>query len=106
VAETTETVKPPFPAWLRELCYYGGIIVTLTVFGLRLQSDQRSTREEMTRLSSDVSAIRSALPNKEVYDLRLSKIEDAVKDVRDDLDVETLRAQALRERMMRKGLID
>lgn len=95
-----------FPAWLRELCYFGGIIVTLTVFGQRLQSDQRSTREEMARLSGDVSAIRASLPNKELYDRRFAEIEGAMKDMRDKSDVTEMKLQNLRERLMRKGWID
>jgi hypothetical protein len=100
------TDRPPFPPWLRELCYFGGIIVTLTVFGLRLQSDQRSTREEMVRLSGDVSAIRQSLPNKELYDRRFDEIDGTLKDIRSDASVEAMKLQNMRERLMRKGWID
>lgn len=95
--------KAPFPAWLRELCYFGGLIVVLAAFLFNQKSDIRSAREEQTRISQDIAAIRQSLPNKEVYDLRLSGITDKIAELRQDLEVEKLKHQNLRERLIKKG---
>lgn len=72
--------KSPFPAWLRELCYFGGLIVTLTIFALNLKSDQRSSREELARVSSDVAAIRANLPNKEADEEKMRAVRKEIAD--------------------------
>jgi hypothetical protein len=98
--------RPPFPAWLRELCYFGGLIVALTVFGLNLQSDQRSLREEMVRMSTDMAAIRQSLPNKEVYDKALRDMEKRQDNFEVKMETYELKQQSLRERLMRQRVID
>lgn len=82
---TDETPKETFPAWLRELCYFGGLIVMLAAFLLNQKSDIRSAREELNRMSQDMAAIRQSLPNKEVYDLKLAEITGKIADLRQDL---------------------
>lgn len=105
--------KSPFPVWLKDLCYVGGLIVALVVFGQNLKSDQRSAREQLERmagdvskLSTDVGAIRSTLPNPEVLNLRFKSIEDKIGEVKGTVDFEAAKNQKLREQLARKGWID
>lgn len=78
--------KPPFPAWLRELCYFGGLIVTLCVFALGLRSDLRSTREEVGRQSLAISDIQNRLPNQEADRIRFQVLQDEVRKNKADTD--------------------
>jgi Tfp pilus assembly protein PilO len=98
--------RSPFPAWLKDLCYFGGIIVTLVVFGLTQRSDLRSTREELSRLTDDVRAVRQSLPNKEVYDMKLSELTQQNAQLRNDFEIEKLRTQNLREHLIKKGWVE
>ena len=108
-----ESARSPFPAWLKDLCYVGGLIVVLVVFGQNLKSDQRSSREALDRLtadlskvSSDVGAIRQTLPNPEVLNLRFKSLEDKISDLKGTVDFEAAKAQKLREQLARKGWIE
>lgn len=98
--------RSPFPAWLKDLCYFGGIIVTLVVFGLTQRSDLRSTREELSRLTDDVRAVRQSLPNKEVYDMKLAELAQQNMALKNDFEVERLRTQNLREHLIKKGWVE
>lgn len=109
---TDHHARPPFPPWLRELCYFGGIIVTLTVFALTGRSDQRSMREELARVSKDVSDTRNAitslqasLPNKETLDVRLKSIDDRVDKLARDLEFEAAKHQKFKEDLLSKGVL-
>lgn len=77
--------RPPFPPWLRELCYFGGLIVAMSMFLFTMKSDNRSNGEKLDRMSVDVSslstrlgAIEGRLPNKEADDLRYKTLEEKV----------------------------
>jgi len=92
-ADHVEREREPFPPWLRELCYFGGIIVALAMFLLSMKSDQRSTSEKLDRVVNDVSnfssrlsAIEQRLPNKEADDLKLKTLEEKVNKNRGDMD--------------------
>lgn len=118
--ERTRTAMPepnesrsPFPAWLKDLCYVGGLIVALVVFGQNLKSDQRSAREQQERMAQDlakvaqdVSSIRTSLPNPDVLNLRFKGIEDKISDLKGVVDFEAAKAQKLREQLARKGWIE
>lgn len=84
--------RAPFPPWLRDLCYFGGIIVTLTIFALTMKSDQRSSSEKLDRVAGDVSSfasrlsgIESRLPNKEADDIKFKTLERVVDKNNTDL---------------------
>lgn len=84
--------RQPFPAWLRELCYFGGIIVALAMFLFSMKSDQRSNSEKLDRVASDVATfsgrlgnIEGRLPNKEADDLRNKTLEEKVDKNYSDL---------------------
>lgn len=105
--------KSPFPVWLKDLCYVGGLIVALVVFGQNLKSDQRSAREQLERMatdlkavSQDMAAVRGSLPNPEVLNLRFKSIEDKISEVKGTVDFEAAKNQKLREQLARKGWID
>lgn len=105
--------KSPFPAWLKDLCYVAGLIIALVVFGQNLKSDQRSAREQLDRMASDVSklsqdmaAVRGSLPNPEVLNLRFKSVEDRITEVKGTVDFEAAKNQKLREQLARKGWID
>lgn len=109
--------RQPFPVWLRELCYVCGMAISLTAFVFAIKSDQRSTREELTNfiaitgqkitdLSSDISAIRASIPNKDLYDLKLKGLDDKIEEVRGDMKYEAAKNQKLREGLIKKGWVD
>lgn len=98
--------KLPFPIWLRELIYIGGIIVALTAFQFAGRSDQRSTREEVQRMAADIKAIRESLPNREVYDMKLDGLQKDIDGLRSDLSFEAAKSQNLREKLLKKGWVD
>lgn len=84
--------RQPFPAWLRELCYFGGIIVALAMFLFSMKSDQRSNSEKLDRVATDVAtfsarlgSIEGRLPNKEADDLRYKTLEEKVDKNNADL---------------------
>lgn len=84
--------RAPFPPWLRDLCYFGGIIVTLTIFALTMKSDQRSSSEKLDRVATDVSTFSSRLaglegrlPNKEADDLKYKTLMEKVDRNNSDL---------------------
>lgn len=108
-----DSTKSPFPVWLKDLCYVGGLIVALVVFGQNLKSDQRSSREAQDRMAQDVSelksgvsAIRASLPNPEVLNLRFKGLEDKINEVKATADFEAAKNQKLREQLARKGWIE
>lgn len=112
-SQESEVSRLTFPHWLKELIYVGGFIVALTIFGQNLKSDQRSTREELGRVSediastkTDVNAIRAMLPNKEVIDLRLKDLDDKIGRLRADLEFEQAKAQSFRESLLKKGVLE
>lgn len=98
-----DATKTPFPAWLTQLAYFGGIIVALTMFSLKQSGDIRSTREEVARVSSDIQDIRQSLPNREASEIRMKVIEDKLDKLRADLDFEAAKAQRQRELLIKKG---
>lgn len=109
--------KTPFPPWLRELCYFGGIIVMLAAFLFTGRSDQRSTREELTRLSNDLAKamtsldkIEDRLPNKEADGLRLKAIEERAREDRAEVDFEIAKInkwiEGTTRDLIKKGVID
>lgn len=96
--------RAPFPPWLRELCYFGGIIVTLTLFGASLKGDQRSANEKLDRMQTDVQAfssrlstIEGRLPNKEADDLWRRSLEKQVSDNKSALDFEIAKLNKWKE---------
>lgn len=101
-----DSTRAPFPVWLKELCYFGGLIIALAAFQFNQSSDLRSAREEMAHISSDVTAIRQSLPDKEVYDLRLKTLDDKIGTLRGDVEFEKAKAQMLREHLIKKGWVD
>lgn len=107
----------PFPPWLRELCYFGGIIVALTIFGMNLKSDQRSDSEKLTRVESSVSefserlaGIEGRLPNKEAEDLRYRTLAEKVDKNRSDAEFAIAKLEKWKEDttryLIKKGVID
>lgn len=109
--------RPPFPPWLRELCYFGGLLLALAAFGYNLKSDQRSTREELARFTSDIAKVMTSLdkiedrlPNKEADGLRLKQIEDKQKEDRAELDFEIAKInkwiEGTTRDLIKKGVID
>lgn len=107
----------PFPVWLTQLVYFGGVIVALAAFQFSQSGDLRSVREETARIAGDVNAIRQSIPNKEVYDMKLTDLakeidkvsntrENEIKQLTDDLKVEVMMGQKLRERLLAKHIID
>lgn len=107
----------PFPAWLRELCYYGGLVVALAVFAFSLKSDQRSTSEKLDRVQIDVAAfssrlsgIEGRLPNKEAEDLKYKLLVDQVDDLRGDFELEREKDAKyktdLTKDLIKKGVIE
>ena len=112
-----DSARSPFPAWLKDLCYVGGLIVALVVFGQSLKSDQRSTREQQARMAEDlkqmaddVKAIRQTLPSPEVLNMRFKGLEDKLSQLRNDFDFEAAKTQKYKEDLTRdlikKGVID
>jgi hypothetical protein len=119
VNETTE--RQPFPAWLRELCYFGGLIVLLGGFLFNMKSDIRSQGEKQetfitssTRAQEDVakrlSAIEDRLPNKEADGLRYRTLEEKVDRNRNDLEFAIAKLEKWKEdvtrALIKKGVID
>lgn len=109
--------KAPFPAWLRELCYFAGLVVMMAAFLFTLKSDQRSTAEAVERLSGDfrsfserLSKIEDRLPNKEADGLRLKAIEEKAKEDRAELDFELAKInkwiEGTTRDLIKKGVID
>lgn len=105
--------KSPFPSWLKDLCYFGGLLVALVIFGQNLKSDQRSSKEQLERVaadvakvSADVGAMRGQLPNPEVLNLRFAGVEARLSDLKNAVDFEAAKAQKLREQLARKGWVD
>lgn len=72
--------------------------------------DQRSTREALDRLSSDVAAIRSRVKDPEVIDLEISTLRDTVKQNKNDEDFEIAKLNKWRDDTMRallkRGIIE
>lgn len=102
--------RSPFPAWVKDLCYFGGLLVALVIFGQNLKSDQRSTKEQLERVSTDlaamsrdVGAMRGQLPNPDVLNLRFKGLEDKLVAIQGTVDFEAAKAQKLREQLARKG---
>jgi hypothetical protein len=115
--EDDQHSRSPFPAWLKDLAYVGGLIVALVIFGQSLKSDQRSTREQQARMAEDLKAmaadvqtIASKLPNPEVLDLRFKGLEGSLTQLRADFDLEVLKNQKYKEDLTRdlikKGIVD
>lgn len=109
--------RQPFPPWLRELCYFGGIIVALTIFGMNLQSNQRSDSEQLDRVEAEVSkisdrlpAIEARLPNKEADELRFKALEQKVDKNRSDAEFAIAKLEKFKEdttrHLIKKGVID
>lgn len=103
----------PFPPWLRDLVYFGGILVAIVIFGQNLRSDQRSTKETLDRMISDLSQVQSdvssmqrSLPNPEVLNLRFKGIDEKISALDADLKFEAAKATKLREDLARKGWTD
>jgi hypothetical protein len=102
-----------FPGWLKDLLYVVALVVALVVFMQSLKSDLRSSREQgervasdLAKLSTDVSAIRSSLPNPEVLNLRFKGVEERLTELKGTVDFEAAKAQKLREQLARKGWIE
>lgn len=109
--------RPPFPPWLRELCYFGGIIISLTIFGMTMKSDQRSQGEKLDRMVTDVgkfserlAGIEGRLPNKEAEDLRFKTLEEKVDKNYSDLDFKIAKLEKWKDDttryLIKKGVID
>lgn len=103
----------PFPPWLRDLVYFGGILVAIVIFGQNLRSDQRSTKEtlermvsDLSKVQSDVSSMQRSLPNPDTLELRFKIIEDKVKELKAEIDFEAAKATKLREDLAAKGWKD
>lgn len=94
------------PPWVSQVVMLGGVIVSLSVFSLNTKADVRSTREQVDRIAADVAAIKSSLPNREVYDLKLHALEEQIAVMAADLKFEAARNQALREKLIKKHWID
>lgn len=109
--------RPPFPVWLKDLCYLGGLIVVIVVFGQGLKSDQRSAREEQARMASDMKAmaedvrkISQSIPSPEVLNMRFGAIDEKIARLRSDFDFEAAKMQKYKEdlsrQLIKKGVID
>lgn len=109
--------RMPFPPWLRELCYFGGLIVMMAGFLFTIKSDQRSQGEKLDRVASDVGSfsqrlagIESRLPNKEAEDLRFKMLEEKVDNNREGLEFEIAKLAAWKDNttrsLIKKGVID
>jgi hypothetical protein len=99
------------------LCYFGGIIVTLTLFLFTLKSDQRSTSEKLDRVAEDLSTfsqrlttIEARLPNKEAEGLRYQVLEQKVAKDRSDWEFAVAKLEKWKEdttrSLIKKGVID
>lgn len=113
----TKEERQPFPPWLRELCYYGGLIVALTIFGMTMKSDQRSNSEKLDRVQEEVSAfsqrlagVEARLPNKEAEELKYKTLEEKVDRNRSDADFAIAKLEKWKEdttrHLIKKGVID
>lgn len=104
--EPKDESRSPFPGWLKDLVYFGGIIVALVVFGQNQRSDLRSAKEQLDRVAQDVTVIRQSVPNPEVLNMRFNQIETKISDLKSTVDFEAAKTQSLRERLIKKGWID
>lgn len=113
--------KAPFPTWLRELCYFGGLIIMLGAFLFNMKSDGRSQGEKLdafiatsTRSQEEVakrlSAIEGRLPNKEAEELRYRMLEQSIEKNRTDLAFSIAKLENWKEittrDLIKKGIID
>lgn len=109
--------RPPFPAWLQQLCYFGGVLVVVTLYAASGKSDQRSNAEKLDRVVEDVrsfsdrlSKMEGRLPNREADDLRYKVLEEKVDKNRNELDFEIAKIQKWQEdttrSLIKKGVID
>lgn len=96
--------KAPFPTWLRELIYIGGIIVALTTFQLAGRSDQRSTREEVQRMAADIKAIREQLPNVGEMNQKMERLIDRIQRLESYNEKTEARWDNVNTRLSRKGM--
>lgn len=102
---TTALSHIGFPPWLQNLIGVGAIIVAITFFASDMKSDQRSTREEVARLATDLTAIRASLPNREVYEMRLDDHEKRLAALEQSTNVRNMMDQKLREDLIKGGVL-
>lgn len=102
--------RQPFPAWLRELCYFGGLIVMLAGFLFTLRSDQHATRSKVDEMSARLAAVEAKLPNKEAEELKYKMLEDKVDRNRSDTDFAVAKIEKWMKEterfLIKKGVID
>jgi hypothetical protein len=102
--------RQPFPPWLRELCYFGGIIVALTMFLLTMKSDVRSISEKQDAFAGRLANIEARLPNREVDELKYKSLEDKVDKDRADLEFAIAKLEKWKDDttryLIKKGVID
>lgn len=105
-----------FPPWLQQLLSLVVLLASLIWFAADIKSEQRSTREELTRvadstknelnrLAGDMQAIKTSLPNKELFDNRLSQVERQLEALESKIDVNAMMDQKLREDLLKRGSI-
>jgi hypothetical protein len=102
--------RAPFPAWLRELCYFGGLIVAITVFAITLKSDQQANSLRLDAMAQQLASIEARLPNREVDALRYKQLEDTVKQNKADEDFAIAKLEKWKDDttryLIKKGVID
>jgi len=102
--------RPPFPTWLRELCYFGGLIVVLTMYFAAGSAKQERFVEQMAEQNARLSSIEGRLPNKEADELRFKQLEEKVDKNRSDSDFEIAKLNKWKDDVTRwlikKGVID
>lgn len=102
--------RQPFPPWLRELCYFGGLIVVLCSFLLTMKSDQQADSKTLLQVQADVAAIRTMLPNKEADALRYKILEDKVDKNQSDLSFAIAKLEKWKDDttryLIKKGVIE
>ena len=85
------------------------IVAAVIAFQI-LSADVRSSREEQSRMRTDIQAvlgeireIRQAIPNREALDIKISSIEDRLKAVEGQQTTFTIQIQTMREKLAENG---
>lgn len=87
----------------RFLIQIATIIVTVAAFALNVNAKVASLSDKQIELSSAVSEVRAALPNREANDLRYKQLEERVARAETQCAVVDTWMRNTRERLAEKG---